>query len=527
MVDYAIDTRTGREVRASRELPRGDFYICPVCKHLVWLRAGRIRRPHFGHDADPQVACEEYAGGGVAPPTVDVGRAPDEEDSLRTHGVYLNIYDRSWELYLRLRELGAEHCRGLGYRELTQMSLEVKSGAPPMAIARLTAWELRPGLGVARVVVPPRSAYWLEPRGLWTGGGLGGEVRGLDPAGQFFRPRGDAWIRLSRRSSVIEGESLAFVGASSPPPDTRPCPHPQRRGVYQLWRVTIPSPSSESVNQWLAKLELGVGVPRGRFHIRNIPGRLESRGSLVLPRAGARKTLVIEREPPPTSVTAMVNSNEYVLGPAELLALEVPGDRALLAAHQSGEEPLALRLLQPSPDAAARALRGVRRLELRLGDEALGPFERAGVAQPHSGTDISVGITLAEGAPFEVVSGAGATLLRRAFRAADAYELNRVGEYLRERLLEPAVSRIVVDAYGLGRVELQVRAPALSESLRAPRLERWLAAHDLRQGRGRRRFVDGRSLRHAGGWSRIAAARALARSASLRAARRDTRKIKR
>jgi hypothetical protein len=290
---FARVARTTQIVGASRSLRRRHGYQCPICGGRVSLRWGNLRDPYFAHlPNEGSLECEEYHPAfGSSSSTIHVNRArPEVEDSVDEAGLCLDDLGEQWTLYLRLPEIPNDELGTVSLSSLGSAHVEVCAGnAPPKPIS---AFELRPGVGTARVCVLPTSdEYVIAPRGRWPAGvnkdpwQLTSE--GLTRVGTLFRYNGGEWVRLRHGSLVEWGENLRVIAHSSARPPQACSPTSVRstlinKSPWMLWRVGLPRDYDAASSRWLENLGHPVSSPASRVKILSIPDTFDQETRLPL-----------------------------------------------------------------------------------------------------------------------------------------------------------------------------------------------------------------------------------------------------
>jgi hypothetical protein len=161
-MQYAIERRTKRVVQADevRRTDRNRAYECPVCKAEVHYRRamGLSPEPGFAHNAHvARPDCHLYHPSSGVESVGSCGEGPAKEpineidlcldDPLDDKG--------TWSLFLRFPEIS--DLGNARLRALVGGSVSVVTGS---SSANISLMDLRPGVGSARLVVPPSmSAY--------------------------------------------------------------------------------------------------------------------------------------------------------------------------------------------------------------------------------------------------------------------------------------------------------------------------------------------------------------------------------
>ncbi len=184
---------------------------------------GQSPDPGFAHNkhvAKPD--CELYHPGfGNIPTglTASPQPIPSAEDAPDEIGMCLED-EGIWTIYLRLPEIS--DLGNVPLRSLRTGLVEVDTGGTRSSLSLM---ELRPGIGSARLVVPPAATlYRVDPKGDWPPSisqePWQGTARGLNPRGTVFGMRRGEWVRLKEGSAVRMGDELRVVAESrnTPPP---------------------------------------------------------------------------------------------------------------------------------------------------------------------------------------------------------------------------------------------------------------------------------------------------------------------
>jgi hypothetical protein len=261
---YAVDDRLRREVDAFdvHGVARCRTYSCPVCRAPVHFRSSMARSPDPGFAHNKYAArpdCELYhpgMAGYVFSPSIRP--EPSAEDSLEEIGMCYEEEGR-WRIYLRLPEIS-----DLGDLPLSALQpAAVRVGVAGTTTA-IPLMDLRPGTGVARVVVPPSEhSYKVSPDDSWPAGLPNerwlGSARGLNPDGTLFVQRRGEWVRLRAESSLDLGTEIRVVALQSrmpPIPCTEVSGRSQRDSTWRAWRVLLPTEATSALEEWA--YELGV-----------------------------------------------------------------------------------------------------------------------------------------------------------------------------------------------------------------------------------------------------------------------------
>src|SRR6266436_1302017 len=279
---YAQKDTSGELVEATETAPRFRNYICPTCRSRVWLRRGLIRDPYFAHRANEgSPDCEDYYPGGGAstrPKSSSVRR--EGEASPAEAGLCLNDAEGAWNTYLRLPEIPAQELATVSSGALRHAHVEIRADGD--LIETLPALELWPGVGSARVCVPPSSKpYQIEPMGEWPKGVNAQRWHavsvGLSEMGTLFRFSRGEWVRLRLASLVEWGDFLCCVGNSRMVPPTSCTPF-LVKGLIQnwsLWHLQLPPEPGLIAERWLRSLGHDVSLPEPHLQIMTVPNAVD------------------------------------------------------------------------------------------------------------------------------------------------------------------------------------------------------------------------------------------------------------
>jgi hypothetical protein len=287
-MQYAIDRRTKRIVQADkvRWTERSRAYECPVCKAEVHYRRamGLSPDPGFAHNAhSAREDCELYhpSLGGETSASWAKTHAEDEGNEID-----LCLDDQeNWSLFLRFPEIS--DLGNARLRALIAGSVSVVTGNDSACISLM---ELRPGVGSARLVVPPSmNTYVAAPAGEWPADlpsdQWSGICPGLNPRGTPFVLRNGEWERLKQGSELELGSEIRIVAEarSSPPPVCSSQPaavKPHNRLEWRMWRVFLPDTVSTSLDRWAEGIEVNLVAPADEVSLVGIPHDFNSGGPI-------------------------------------------------------------------------------------------------------------------------------------------------------------------------------------------------------------------------------------------------------
>ena len=263
-MDYAKELQSGKIVEATHA-SSWRSYACPrpECRGRVYLAKGAIQRPHFRHyPGEGTEACEEYFPGlGSGTESLRQQPAAAVEEEPAALGLVLSELDGKWTLGLRLPEISAEEFGDAALATLRMAQVEAFAGQHRHA--QVSALSLRPGIGTARVAVPPSlQPYRAQSSGTWPASvdrrRWHLECRGLEAKGTLFRLRNAEWTRLVAESGVHQGETiLVLADKRCPLPKGLPSVvHCQMHsgGIQWILSEVIVPDDLDQVGGWLANL---------------------------------------------------------------------------------------------------------------------------------------------------------------------------------------------------------------------------------------------------------------------------------
>lgn len=264
-MEYAKDLHSGMIVAAKDASPL-QVYACPRpgCGGRVYPPNVVVQQPHFRHypfEGSPE--CDQYfpGAGGIGEGGVRTVVAVEEDPSQM--GLLLAQLDRRWVLGLRLPEIPPEELVEISLGALRSALVEVYAG--PDHLLRVSALDLRPGVGTARVdVLPSLQPFHTGPAGSWpsTIDKQRWQLKsgGLEAKGALFRLRRGEWVRLLAGSGVHQEETLLVLADTrcSPPGSIVSETQGQftnSRGLdWTIWEIRLPAEPVDSVTAWLAWL---------------------------------------------------------------------------------------------------------------------------------------------------------------------------------------------------------------------------------------------------------------------------------
>lgn len=263
-MDYARELPSGKVIAANDASPN-RLYVCPRpgCGGRVYRPHVVVQRPHFRHapgEGTPE--CDAYFPDIGAGGESDVRSIAAVEDDPAELGLLLTQVDGRWGLGLRLPEIPSQELGVTSLGELRSAFINVYPGLDRQF--RVSALDLRPGVGAARVdVVPSLQVIRTQPDGSWPASINKErwflESRGLVAEGTVFRLRLGEWVRLRAGSGVHQGESLLVIADTrcAPPRSIASEIHARIHGrgaAWSVWEVQLPGEPTVSASTWLTRL---------------------------------------------------------------------------------------------------------------------------------------------------------------------------------------------------------------------------------------------------------------------------------
>jgi hypothetical protein len=189
----------------------------------------------------------------------------------------------NWSLFLRFPEIADLGSARL--RALTAGSVSVVTGS---ASANISLMDLRPGVGSARLVVPPSiSSYDATPAGKWPtdlpSDRWSGTCPGLNPRGTPFVLRNGEWERLRPGAELKLGSEIRIVAevTNAPPPVCLLEPAvaiSHNKVEWRMWRVVLPDAVSDSLDRWAEAIEVNFAMPADDLSLIGVPHGFNSAG---------------------------------------------------------------------------------------------------------------------------------------------------------------------------------------------------------------------------------------------------------
>ncbi len=481
-MDYAKDLANGRIV-AAEDASRVRAYACPRpgCGGRVYLPRVAIQRPHFRHfPGEGAPACDEYFPGTGSSGEVVAPIVAAVEDVSTDLGLIIDQLHGAWRVGLRLPEIPQDELGEVSLRDLQPARVDVTAGGS--VVSRISALDLRPGVGAARVWVPPAvQEYRSCPAGSWprTIGTLRWELRsrGLEVHGTLFRLRGGEWTRLLDNSGVHFGERLLVLAeARLPPPDSIVTEtHAEISGGglrWIIWEVRLPDKPIENVTAWLARLGHDIVPSPWSVDLATPPRGLDGGGK---PTFWVGDLAVLTLEAPQRSAEATVwvrlgtsTYNASIRAPESrrvhvaITSHDCEQARIGVLAERSATLDVAF-VERPSRESLLKMLATTPRLRVSLGDQVVEAWRTPTCKVPvasHAVPEIRVDLGVDSARARVTVWERGK---QRSSRCLDARNLARIIE-----AALPTASHIEVDADNLGRLEIVLtRAAAMTRKTSA------------------------------------------------------------
>jgi hypothetical protein len=256
---------------------RNRAYECPVCKGAVHYKTAMGLRPYpgFAHNAHTgRPDCDLYHpsfGGEVS--SGWTGSLEGEEAG--EFDLCLDVQE-NWSLYLRFPEIS--DLGNARLRELADGSVNVVTGSDSKNISLM---ELRPGVGSARLIVPPSiNAYDATPTGKWpadlASDRWGGSCAGLNLRGTPFVFRNGEWERTRPGAELKLGSEIRIVAEATKAPPAMYSLEPavaisHNKVTWRMWRVVLPDAVSKSLDQWAEAIEVSFAQPTDNLSLLGVP----------------------------------------------------------------------------------------------------------------------------------------------------------------------------------------------------------------------------------------------------------------
>lgn len=381
-------TRGGKRVDAEDAYSDRE-YLCCACGNRVYrVATGGTQLPHFRHVPNEAARnCPHYVLGGAASGSPRSNAAV--EDAANEPGLGIELLpDDGWSLFVRVPEIPYREMSGVTLPALAAARVRLRVGGNE--VGKISALDLRPGVGIGRAFVPPSTAvYQLTPEGNWPFAVAiqrwRGFARGLDRRGSIFRFRRGEWLRIREGSTVEWGEQLVIVAEKT-------TPSPPRCGARILgelayagvsWtarQISLPKVADAEVRDWFVRLRVEIAERAWSVSLSSVPAEFDETG---VPAYLLGETIVCALGSPFGDDTTFA----YVRGEAGQLATPVTADNASrcyikCSANEEGRysvavgDALAAKQVftvrrPPSVQEVRTAISGAPRLVVKCGDVTL------------------------------------------------------------------------------------------------------------------------------------------------------------
>lgn len=322
-------TRGGKRVDAADARGDREYFCCDCGKQVYRVATGGTQLPHFRHvPNEASRSCPHYVLGGTGSSAPRSTAAV--EDAANEPGLGIELLpDGGWSLFVRVPEVPLREMSGTTLPALASARVRLRAGGNE--VGRISALDLRPGVGIGRASVPPSSAvYQLTPEGTWPPSialpRWRAFARGLDRKGSVFRLRRGEWLRIRESSTVEWGEQLVLVAEST-------APSPQSCGARVLgeasyaavtWtarQISLPRTADPDVGDWFARLRVEVKERAWSVSLSTVPAEFDETGVPAYPTS---ETIVCSLSSPFGDTTTFA----YVRRDTEQLATPVTADAA-------------------------------------------------------------------------------------------------------------------------------------------------------------------------------------------------------
>lgn len=322
-------TRGGKRVDAADAHGDREYFCCDCGKQVYRVATGGTQLPHFRHvPNEASRSCPHYvlgSAGNSAPRSTAAVEDAANEPGLGTE----LLPDGGWSLFVRVPEIPLREMSGTTLPALASARVRLRAGGNE--VGRISALDLRPGVGIGRASVAPSSAvYQLTPEGTWPSSialqRWRAFARGLDRRGSVFRLRRGEWLRIRESSTVEWGEQLVLVAEST-------IPSPQSCGARVLgeasyagvtWtarQISLPRTADADVSDWFARVRVEVTERAWSVSLSTVPAEFDETG---VPAYSTNETIVCSLGSPFGDTTTFA----YVRRDNEQLTTPVAADAA-------------------------------------------------------------------------------------------------------------------------------------------------------------------------------------------------------
>lgn len=481
-MEYGFNKKLGKLVHAAEAVRWAD-YTCPTCGHPVELRRGP-NLEYFAHwrGIDGTEECELFVpghGGASHGSHIEKAAETQVEDDPAELGLILDHLDGDWALALRVPEIPRDDIGDESLVALRTAIVEIVTGAG--VVSRLSGLDLRPGVGVGRVFVPPSlQEYRARPIGIWPRAVKSERWNlrcpPLQATGVLFRLRRGEWTRLVADSAVHAGETILVLAEErcAPPDRTGRLEHARIASgglTWTIWEIALPDNYDHALSNWLARIGHHFVSRPWRLRLANPPRAYSDRGEPIF---WLGDSAVFEVEAPSndaeTLATFAFGSNSQG---ASVRSGEGDLSHIAITSHTTGQTRLSLAdersasigvMFAPRPRDAtvAELLARTPRLRVRLGKLCFDAWRASThVIRVDSKAPPEVEVDLGhENARARVVLWERGRL--RSQRSLSGREVAAI----LQRSLQSA-SRIEIDAENFGRVEFTLARASVSDRHKA------------------------------------------------------------
>jgi hypothetical protein len=332
---------------------------------------------HNAHSARPDCDLYHPSLGGE---TSNSWTGTIEEDEANEIDLCLDDQE-NWSLFLRFPEIS--DLGNARLRALTAGSVNVVTGN---ASANISLMDLRPGVGSARLVVPPSmNSYDATPAGMWPtdlpSDRWSGTCPGLNPRGTPFMLRNGEWERLRAGAELKLGSEIRIVAEArnAPPPvrsfePTVAISH--NKLEWQMWRVILPDVVSASLDRWAEGIEVNFVMPADELSVIGIPHGFSSDGPIFTAgrRFIARVKWVPDEAPATLSLRTPLGSESSSTWPTPksptylVFSVRDAGITTLTANYNRRGSVTIETATGPTPGEVRKRLNVARPLQILIGD---------------------------------------------------------------------------------------------------------------------------------------------------------------
>jgi len=396
-MDYARDRRTKRIVQANkvRWTEQKRAYECPVCKATVHYKSamGLSPYPGFAHNAHAgRLDCDLYhpsLGGGVS-----TGWTGSLEEETGEFDLCLDDQEK-WSLFLRFPEIS-----DLGNARLQTLAAGAVNVVTGSDSKNISLMELRPGVGSARLVVPPSiNSYDATPIGKWPSDlpsdRWTGSCAGLNPRGTPFVLRNGEWECLRPGAELKLGTEIRIVADSTNTPPAMyssgsPVVISHNKVTWRMWRVSLPNAISNALDRWAEGIEVNFAQPTDELLLLGVPHCFGPDGAIFATdhRFVAKVNWVPDETPATLSLRTPLGSESSSTWSTEespmYLAFSVrdAGMTTLTANYDRRGSVGVETAAGPTPAEVRKKLDTVQPLQIRIGDTAVTAWQESVSLRP-------------------------------------------------------------------------------------------------------------------------------------------------